>query len=77
MRDGVELPCPHKTVGTDGCIIGVDLSEVLLEKAREQAARPGWQNAELIRLTVLTFRVPLFRLCRYSPSGTPLDVPPP
>ena len=39
----------RKEVGEAGEIVGIDLSEGMLEKAREKVEKHGWENVELIQ----------------------------
>lgn len=42
-------PVLRDAVGPDGRVIGVDISEKMLEKARAEAERRGWTNVEFVR----------------------------
>ena len=46
---GLDLLIAARAVGPAGKVIGVDLSEVMLERARENVARAGFGNVELRR----------------------------
>jgi demethylmenaquinone methyltransferase/2-methoxy-6-polyprenyl-1,4-benzoquinol methylase len=45
---GLNFSLLERELGKDGRIIGVDLTEAMLEKARERVERNGWSNVELI-----------------------------
>jgi ubiquinone/menaquinone biosynthesis C-methylase UbiE len=47
-----------RAVGAEGHVYGVDLSEGMLEKAQELAARSGWHNVTLIRSDATGYIVP-------------------
>ena len=45
---GMNFPFLYKEIGPKGKIIGVDLSESMLEQAHQSALDNGWQNVELV-----------------------------
>jgi len=45
-------------VGTQGKIIGVDLTDAMLEQARQRVNKHGWANVELIQQDATTFDFP-------------------
>ncbi len=45
---GLNFPLLQETIGTQGQIIGVDLSAAMLEQARGRVAGSGWHNVELV-----------------------------
>jgi ubiquinone/menaquinone biosynthesis C-methylase UbiE len=47
----------HK-VGETGKIIGVDLTDAMLEQARERVLEKGWQNVELVHSDALAYGFP-------------------
>jgi demethylmenaquinone methyltransferase/2-methoxy-6-polyprenyl-1,4-benzoquinol methylase len=55
---GLNFPYLHEAVGSEGRIVGVDLSEAMLEKARERADRHGWQNVELVEADLTEYIFP-------------------
>jgi demethylmenaquinone methyltransferase/2-methoxy-6-polyprenyl-1,4-benzoquinol methylase len=52
---GHNLPLIREAVGTEGRIIGVDLTDAMLAKARQRVARAGWHNVELVRSDAAAF----------------------
>lgn len=55
---GLNIPLIHEMVGPQGRIIGVDLTEGMLAKARQRAARAGFANVEFIQADLATFEIP-------------------
>lgn len=55
---GLNFPLLHKAVGEGGRIIGVDLTEAMLDAARQRVARKGWTNVELIHSDAADFEFP-------------------
>ena len=52
---GIVTPYLRPLVGDSGSIIGVDLSDGMIEKARARAAREGWGNVHFERCDVHDF----------------------
>lgn len=54
---GLNLPLLRAAVGPAGRVVGVDLTDAMLERARRRIARAGWHNVELVEadLTEYTF----------------------
>ena len=48
----------ERAVGRAGKIFAVDISEVMLERARHRAARHGWSNIELVQSDAATYVFP-------------------
>jgi len=48
----------QQSVGKGGHIIGVDLSEEMLDQARRRIASNGWQNVELVRADMAHYSFP-------------------
>ena len=46
---GANLPYLREQVGPEGTVIGVDVTEPMLQHARERAAKNGWENVHLVR----------------------------
>lgn len=46
---GANIPLLQEEVGPTGKIIGVDLTDAMLEQARQQVAQAGWKNVELVQ----------------------------
>jgi demethylmenaquinone methyltransferase/2-methoxy-6-polyprenyl-1,4-benzoquinol methylase len=55
---GLNFPMIQDIIGPEGKIIGVDLSEAMLEKAQQQASENGWQNVELACADAAQFEFP-------------------
>jgi ubiquinone/menaquinone biosynthesis C-methylase UbiE len=45
-------------IGPEGRIIGVDLTDYMLDKARQRTQRQGWKNVEFVQSDAASFRVP-------------------
>ncbi|KKL11593.1 hypothetical protein LCGC14_2544230, partial [marine sediment metagenome] len=52
---GLELEEVIKKIGSEGRVIGIDLSEEMLKKAEERIKDKGWKNVVLIKADVTTF----------------------
>lgn len=48
----------ERAVGPDGTVIGVDLSEAMLARARNRADRHGWSNIELVHCDAANYEFP-------------------
>lgn len=48
----------EKAVGPTGKIIGVDLTDAMLDEARHRAAKNGWENIELVEHDAATYEFP-------------------
>ena len=46
---GANFPWLRDSVGPDGTVIGVDLSEGVLDRARDRIRRNGWENVHVVR----------------------------
>lgn len=46
---GANFPYLQEAIGPTGRIIGIDLTEGMLEQARERVRREGWQNVTLVQ----------------------------
>lgn len=53
---GRNLPYLREAVGPGGQVLGVDLSERMLSRARMLCERKGWKNATLVRMEALDYR---------------------
>jgi SAM-dependent methyltransferase len=49
LRGGLDLVLAAARVGPSGTVIGVDLSDAMIERARSNARTAGWENIELRR----------------------------
>jgi len=55
---GLNFASLQQGVGSRGSIIGVDLSEAMLAKARERVQRRGWRNVELVECDAALYHFP-------------------
>jgi demethylmenaquinone methyltransferase/2-methoxy-6-polyprenyl-1,4-benzoquinol methylase len=55
---GLNFALIEEKVGGQGKIIGVDISEAMLERARERVHSAGWQNVELACCSAADYRFP-------------------
>ncbi|MBI2892491.1 MAG: methyltransferase domain-containing protein [Deltaproteobacteria bacterium] len=55
---GANFPLLERAVGRAGRIIGVDLTEAMLEQARRRVLLEGWPNVELVRTDAASFGFP-------------------
>lgn len=46
---GANIPYLRQRVGTEGRVIGIDLTQPLLDRARMRIERAGWTNVDLVR----------------------------
>jgi demethylmenaquinone methyltransferase/2-methoxy-6-polyprenyl-1,4-benzoquinol methylase len=55
---GLNFSLVEEVIGSEGRIIGIDISEAMLERARVRVQRAGWKNVELIRCAAADYRFP-------------------
>ena len=55
---GLNFSLVEKIIGSKGRIIGIDISEAMLERAEERVQKAGWKNVELIRCAAADYRFP-------------------
>ncbi len=55
---GLNFALLEDKVGSDGQIIGVDLTDAMLDRARERTARNGWSNVALVESRAADYRIP-------------------
>lgn len=55
---GLNFPWLQEAVGPQGRIIGVDLTEAMLERARRRVAKEGWKNVELVQADAACYEFP-------------------
>lgn len=55
---GLNLSLLRRAVGAKGRVIGVDLNDAMLARARERVDREGWSNVELVRSDAARFAFP-------------------
>jgi demethylmenaquinone methyltransferase/2-methoxy-6-polyprenyl-1,4-benzoquinol methylase len=53
---GINFPLYQQQIGSEGRIIGVDITDAMLEKAQERVARHGWENVSLIQADAATYK---------------------
>jgi demethylmenaquinone methyltransferase/2-methoxy-6-polyprenyl-1,4-benzoquinol methylase len=55
---GMNFPLLQAKVGQEGKIIGVDISEAMLQRARNRVSDAGWQNVELVLSSAAKYTFP-------------------
>jgi demethylmenaquinone methyltransferase/2-methoxy-6-polyprenyl-1,4-benzoquinol methylase len=55
---GLNFPLLEKKVGQDGKIIGVDLTDAMLDQARERVHNAAWTNVELVQADLAQYEFP-------------------
>lgn len=55
---GLNFPYMRAAVGETGRVIGVDLTEAMLDQARRRVAANGWSNVELIQSDLASYSFP-------------------
>ena len=55
---GLNFPYLLESIGGTGRLIGVDLTDAMLEKATERIQRKRWQNVELVRSDAARYEFP-------------------
>lgn len=55
---GLNFPRIEERIGASGRLIGVDLTDAMLERARERVEREGWTNVELVRSDMAEYGFP-------------------
>ena len=55
---GLNFPLLEKAVGPGGRIIGVDLTDAMLARAQDRAAKNGWGNVSLVQADAAGFGFP-------------------
>ncbi len=55
---GLNLPLLREAVGPEGKVVGVNLTDAMLDKARRKAVERGWSNVTLVRQDALAFEFP-------------------
>jgi SAM-dependent methyltransferase len=53
---GINFPIYQQYIGSEGRIIGVDITDAMLEKAQERVAHNGWENVTLIQGDATTYK---------------------
>jgi demethylmenaquinone methyltransferase/2-methoxy-6-polyprenyl-1,4-benzoquinol methylase len=55
---GINFPLFQDYIGSTGRIIGVDMTDAMLEQAQKRVAKQGWDNVTLIQHDASTFQIP-------------------
>ncbi|MBW7886287.1 MAG: class I SAM-dependent methyltransferase [Caldilineaceae bacterium] len=55
---GLNFPLLQEAVGPEGRIIGVDLTDAMLEQARSRVAENGWSNVDLVLSDAASYHFP-------------------
>lgn len=55
---GLNFPYVLQRIGPAGRLIGVDLTDAMLDVARERAAKAGWPNVTLVQADLADYTVP-------------------
>lgn len=55
---GLNFPLLQKAIGDEGKLIGVDLTDAMLEQARRRVEKNHWENVELVQSDVSEFDFP-------------------
>lgn len=55
---GLNFAFLEEAIGPEGKIIGVDLTDAMLEQARKRIADQGWQNVELVQSDATQYEFP-------------------
>jgi demethylmenaquinone methyltransferase/2-methoxy-6-polyprenyl-1,4-benzoquinol methylase len=55
---GLNFPLLEETIGPQGKIIAIDLSEAMLEQAQARIVQNGWQNVEIVHTDAAYFDFP-------------------
>ena len=55
---GLNFPFLEEAVGSSGRVVGVDLTDAMLARARRRVEEAGWRNVELVQDDLATYRPP-------------------
>jgi ubiquinone/menaquinone biosynthesis C-methylase UbiE len=55
---GLNFPLIQKLVGADGRIVGVDLTDAMLERAQDRVQKNSWRNVSLVQSDAVEFEFP-------------------
>jgi demethylmenaquinone methyltransferase/2-methoxy-6-polyprenyl-1,4-benzoquinol methylase len=56
---GINFPLYQQYIGPGGRIIGVDITDAMLEQAQKRVDNNGWKNVVLFQQDAVTYRTPL------------------
>jgi len=71
---GLNFPLIEDAIGPDGRIVGVDLTDAMLSRARRRTEENGWRNVCLVHADAIDFEFPRAVdaiLCTYALSQVP------
>jgi len=55
---GLNFALLEEAVGPEGKIVGVDLTDAMLDQARQRADKQGWKNIELVQSDAVQYEFP-------------------
>jgi ubiquinone/menaquinone biosynthesis C-methylase UbiE len=55
---GLNFPLIEQLIGSEGRLVGVDLTDAMLDQARHRVARNGWRNVSLVQADAVDFKFP-------------------
>lgn len=55
---GLNLPLLREAVGPSGRVIGVDMTDAMLDRARKRVEEAGWENVELVQGDAASYTFP-------------------
>lgn len=55
---GLNFALLQETIGPEGKIIGVDLTDAMLDQARQRVTDHGWKNVELVQSDAVQYKFP-------------------
>lgn len=55
---GLNFPLLERAIGATGRLVGVDLTDAMLDRARDRVNREGWTNVDLVHEDAARFRFP-------------------
>ena len=55
---GQNFPLIERTIGPEGRIVGVDLTDAMLEQAKRRVQTEGWRNVSLVQADAARFEFP-------------------
>jgi ubiquinone/menaquinone biosynthesis C-methylase UbiE len=55
---GLNFPLIQKLIGADGRIVGVDLTDAMLDRAQDRVHAKGWRNVSLVQSDAVEFEFP-------------------
>jgi len=55
---GINFPLFQRYIGPTGRVIGVDITDAMLEQAKKRVADQGWKNVTLVQHDASTYQIP-------------------